>query len=223
MTFESAVASEPGAAPAPGATSVAPGVRCTPAARRRLQRALQDRPGAPQAVWICRDPSGGFRLVLVDREATEGIGWRGSVEAPPLAWRTEDASALAGALVDHREGGFEVRLPLGDDRALEAEVRRVLETGVNPLVASHGGRILLVEAAAGVVRVRMEGGCQGCTAARETLSGVVSRHLLHAVPGLREVVDVTDHDAGEAPWYAPAKEGVISLPILPQGLREACR
>jgi Fe-S cluster biogenesis protein NfuA len=212
------------AAPVAAAGSTAhAGVRCAPGARRRLADILAAREGPPQAVWVRREASGEFGLVLVDRADVGGVGWLRHDGDVPLAWRAEDAEPLTAALVDHRDGGFEVRTAETDPEQFAGEVRRVLEEGVNPLVASHGGRILLVEAGDGVARVRMEGGCQGCTAARETLAGVVERHLLHAVPGLCEVVDVTDHAAGDAPWYAPAREGVIALPVLPQGLREACR
>jgi Fe-S cluster biogenesis protein NfuA len=188
-----------------------------------LVEALDARPGSPQAVWLRRESDDTFALALVNAGDAVGPGWMHAGDAPRLVWRSSDAPDLDGALLRYRDGGYRVALRARDDESFAASVRLALEEGVNPLVASHGGRVLLVEAREGVARIRMEGGCQGCTSARETLQGVVERHLLHAVPGLVEVDDVTDHGAGTAPWYAPARDGVIALPVLPHGLAEACR
>ncbi len=91
--------------------------------------------------------------------------------------------------------------------ALEAGVLRELRDHVNPLVACHGGEVRLVRLRGGagsdgpVAEVEMKGGCQGCGAARETLQDLVVRILRKGVPELGGVEDVTDHDAGTAPFF----------------------
>ena len=88
-----------------------------------------------------------------------------------------------------------------EDARIAAAVQQVLEEEINPFVASHGGRITMGEVTDGVVTVRMEGGCQGCAQASATLSRGVVDALHRAVPGLVEVRDITDHHAGETPFY----------------------
>ncbi|MBI2206486.1 MAG: NifU family protein [Candidatus Rokubacteria bacterium] len=53
---------------------------------------------------------------------------------------------------------------------------------MNPAVAAHGGRVTLVDVTDGRVRLRLEGGCQGCSLAEVTVrqgsrhcSGIASR------------------------------------------------
>lgn len=88
---------------------------------------------------------------------------------------------------------------------LVAAVQRELDRRVNPLVDSHGGAVYLIRVRDDrVAEVEMTGGCQGCTAARGTLEEIVVRILRKAVPELAGVDDVTNHEAGTAPWLAPA-------------------
>jgi cystathionine gamma-synthase len=99
----------------------------------------------------------------------------------------------------------------GEARSAESEentaatIQRVLDEQINPAVAAHGGRVVLVDAANGRARIRLEGGCQGCSLAEMTVRQGVERLLRQHVPGLSGVVDVTDHQSGAAPYYAPGK------------------
>ena len=70
------------------------------------------------------------------------------------------------------------------------------------MVASHGGRIDLVDYANKTAFIRMSGGCQGCSSSKLTLKEAVERELFAALPRIQQVVDVTDHEAGENPYYA---------------------
>ena len=47
----------------------------------------------------------------------------------------------------------------------------------------------------------MLGGCQGCGMAAATLRQGIEKILKDSIPELVAVVDVTDHDAGENPYY----------------------
>ena len=88
------------------------------------------------------------------------------------------------------------------DAALLKEVEALLDRQVNPSVAAHGGHIAAERVAGGTVYLRMSGGCQGCAASAATLRQGVERMLRAALPQIAEIVDVTDHAAGETPYYA---------------------
>lgn len=82
------------------------------------------------------------------------------------------------------------------------KIQALLDREVNPAVASHGGKIELVDYANKVAYIRMSGGCQGCASSAATLKQGVESALFKAFPRLKQVVDVTDHDAGATPYYA---------------------
>ena len=81
-------------------------------------------------------------------------------------------------------------------------VQKVLEHQVNPAIAAHGGQASLVGEENGVVYLQMGGGCQGCGMAAMTLREGIERILREAIPEIVEIVDITDHQSGENPYYA---------------------
>ncbi len=81
-------------------------------------------------------------------------------------------------------------------------VRAVLNSDVNPGLAQHGGQAELVAIKGGVAEIKLSGGCQGCGAAKMTLSFGIERTLRSKIPELRGVRDVTDHAAGERPYFS---------------------
>jgi Fe/S biogenesis protein NfuA len=85
-------------------------------------------------------------------------------------------------------------------------VVQVLAQQVNPSIAAHGGRAVLVAVEEGTAFVRFSGGCQGCAMAKVTLSQGIERAILQAVPEVTSVVDVTDHLSGTNPYYETAKQ-----------------
>jgi len=82
------------------------------------------------------------------------------------------------------------------------KIQRIIDEKINPMVASHGGRIDLVDYANKTAFIRMSGGCQGCSSSKLTLKEGVERELFAAIPRIQQVVDVTDHQAGENPYYS---------------------
>jgi Fe-S cluster biogenesis protein NfuA len=87
----------------------------------------------------------------------------------------------------------------------DTRVRRAIDNEVNRAVGAHGGRVRVVDAIQGRVRIRMEGGCQGCSLAEVTLRQGIEPLLRKHVPEVTAVVDVTDHTAATAPFFAPGK------------------
>ena len=69
-------------------------------------------------------------------------------------------------------------------------------------MAAHGGHISVEKVEGGAVYLRMSGGCQGCAASAATLREGVERMLRAALPQIDKIVDVTDHAAGDNPFYA---------------------
>lgn len=85
---------------------------------------------------------------------------------------------------------------------IEVAVLEVLEHGVNPQIASHGGRAELVAVVDNVAFLRLMGGCQGCGHAAATLTEGIVTAIQSAVPEIVNVVDVTAHAEGANPYYA---------------------
>jgi Fe-S cluster biogenesis protein NfuA len=83
--------------------------------------------------------------------------------------------------------------------------QRVLDAEVNPAVAAHRGHVAVDSAAGGWIRLRLEGGCQGCALAEVTVRQGIDPLLRARLPGITGVADVTDHEAGTDPFFTPAK------------------
>lgn len=84
---------------------------------------------------------------------------------------------------------------------MRRKIQALLDSDINPSVASHGGKIELVDYANKVAYIQMTGGCQGCSSSKATLRQGVEVALFKAFPRLKQVVDVTDHESGENPYY----------------------
>jgi Fe-S cluster biogenesis protein NfuA len=118
---------------------------------------------------------------------------------------------IAAIVWEAADAGAEFCDPAAPSNIRSAEeiketVQDVLETQINPAVASHGGEISLIDVKGTTVYVKLGGGCQGCGMASMTLKQGVERALRDALPELDEVLDVTDHASGENPYYAPSKK-----------------
>ena len=133
-----------------------------------------------------------------------------------MAVGDESRTKLAGATLDlpsnPAQGGLIIRNPnrpnpLGDvgELVLEGEVperiAQLLEQNVNPMLASHGGFATLVGVDGHTAYVTMGGGCQGCAMSQATLTEGIQRAILEAIPEIVEVVDATDHAAGDNPFF----------------------
>lgn len=83
------------------------------------------------------------------------------------------------------------------------KVAQLLEQSINPALASHGGYASLVGVDEDAnVYVTMGGGCQGCSASAATLKDGIRSAIMEQIPEVREVIDATDHAAGENPFYS---------------------
>ena len=81
------------------------------------------------------------------------------------------------------------------------KVQQLLAEAINPGLAAHGGFASLVGVDGEKVFLTMGGGCQGCSLSAQTMVQGIQSAILEAIPEVKEVVDATDHTAGENPFY----------------------
>lgn len=86
---------------------------------------------------------------------------------------------------------------------VETRVRRALES-VRPMLHAHGGDVELLGIAEGVVRVRLQGSCDGCPSSESTLRLAIDEAVFAAAP---EVTDILAAD-GQSP---AAGEALVQL------------
>ena len=88
------------------------------------------------------------------------------------------------------------------DSPLSKRVQYVLDSEVNPSLASHGGRVSLVDILQDkVVVLQFGGGCHGCGMVNVTLKQGIEKTLKEKFPEISEIRDATDHAMGENPYY----------------------
>jgi Fe-S cluster biogenesis protein NfuA len=151
---------------------------------------------------------GGEIRVLAVEAGTAVLEITGSPGAAlPLAARIEALIRQAVPEIARvRMVGPDARLPAADSAGPVSDlVRGVLDREVNPVIAAHRGHVSLVAVEQGWVRVRLDGGCQGCSLAEVTLRQGIEPLLRGKVPGFVGLADVTDHQAGREPYYSAAK------------------
>jgi Fe/S biogenesis protein NfuA len=88
----------------------------------------------------------------------------------------------------------------GDE--LSAEIEAMVADVVYPALAAHGGFVTYVgHDGQGTVYMTMGGGCHGCSMSKMTMLDGVQTMLSEAIPAVERVRDLTDHSAGENPYY----------------------
>jgi len=81
------------------------------------------------------------------------------------------------------------------------QVQQLIAEAINPGLASHGGYTALVGVDDTKVFLTMGGGCQGCSLSAATMVQGIQAAIKEAIPEVTEVIDVTDHTAGDNPFY----------------------
>ena len=153
-----------------------------------------------------------FELTLVGPDDIRESEQKVDVGDLTIVVEEEFVPRLEGATVDFvqrvNESGFEVSLAETAQAAaptlegpLAERVKTVLETEINPAIASHGGTITLVGVEDTEIYLEMGGGCQGCAMSRMTLRQGVERMVRQAVPEVTVIHDITDHASGENPFF----------------------
>ena len=165
-------------------------------------------------------PGGGFQTefkFIQSDEKTDSdlVQETGSFE---LVIGEDVAAKVSGAKVDFDEdrysAGFNIEYPKNGfyppgveartdwEDPLAQQVQLVIDEYINPGVAGHGGWVLLKDVKEKKAYVEMGGGCQGCGLSAMTLRQGIEDAIKQAVPDIEEIVDLTDHDEGETPYYS---------------------
>ncbi|MDF2140645.1 NifU family protein [Paenirhodobacter sp. CAU 1674] len=106
--------------------------------------------------------------------------------------------AILGAIMEHFQSGapvMEGEGPAtgghaehsGEDGAIVAQIKELLDTRVRPAVAQDGGDITFHGFERGVVYLHMQGACAGCPSSTLTLKMGIENLLRHYIPEVTEV------------------------------------
>lgn len=126
--------------------------------------------------------------------AQDSAGWLTEAE---IDFEEDDAGGQLAIRAPNIKGSIPP-----DSAELSERVAWVLETEINPGLASHGGMVMLEEiTASNEVVLRFGGGCHGCGMADVTLKQGIERTLKGHFPEITAVLDETDHSTGEHPYY----------------------
>ncbi|MBA3586537.1 MAG: NifU family protein [Chloroflexi bacterium] len=182
----------------------------TPDARTKIDgvRAFNEFPDAVLRVRVLAKEGRQFRYEIALEDPRERADEDLAVESDGLTVVLDPTSAsdLAGATIELDPavvgGGLRIDNPNeGWQDPVARAVQEVIDRQINPGVGSHGGQVTLVDVKDGTAFMRFGGGCQGCSAVSVTLKQGVETAVRAAVPAITAIVDVTDHGAGENPYY----------------------
>lgn len=180
------------------------------------------------ANWIAPDSDAPLARALFDVPGVRAVHVAEATvtvtRAPEGDWaqlKPRIAAAIRATLEDSDAPlGAAEAAPDYPDRQLLDKVTDLLDRQANPAIAAHGGHVSAEKVSDGVVYLRMSGGCQGCAASAATLRGGIENMLRAAIPELRDIVDVTDHEAGTNPFYSetPGHSPALLRPVPPEAL-----
>jgi len=92
---------------------------------------------------------------------------------------------------------------IADDAPLIERINYMIESEINPQLASHGGQVSLIEITEdGTALLQFGGGCNGCSMVDVTLKDGIEKQMLAEFEGeIKAVKDATSHEAGEHSYY----------------------
>jgi Fe/S biogenesis protein NfuA len=187
----------------------------TESAQRKILSVIQaqGRPGDGLRIAVVGRTSSGFTYDMHLVEAGEAAAEDIIVDTGdfPVIIDHESAPHLQDIIIDYvenlQQSGFRIGNPnpvWTDPKAIA--IQELLDTQINPGVATHGGHVELVAVRDNVVYIRFSGGCQGCGMVGVTLNQGVEEAIREAFPEIREIIDTTDHAAGTNPYYQSSEE-----------------
>lgn len=203
-------------------------IRVTEAARRVILETRSTEPegdGLALQVEVVGEGASDYLYELTfapvaDALATDALGHS---EALPVLVPESSLAKLRGATLDHVEPtGLVLRNPnrprpslgaAGPDGgtvhlegSVEERLQQLLDGEINPMLAMHGGFAGVDRVEGDTAFMTMGGGCQGCGLAQLTLTEGIKATVEDRIPEIANVVDITDHAAGDNPFYQPDKK-----------------
>ena len=156
-------------------------------------------------------PKADARLEFCEPADLQGDEWSLDCQGFALYVDSDSAPWLDGAQIDYATnatgGQLTIRAPKikgqvpGADAGLVERVQYLLDSEINPMLASHKGRVSLERVdEEGAVYLRFGGGCHGCGMVDVTLKNGIEKTLRERLPEVTAVRDATDHATGSAPY-----------------------
>ena len=163
-------------------------------------------------------PTADCRLEFCEPADLHGDEWVVECEGFDIYVDAASVEWLDAAQIDYQRdstgGQLTIKAPKlkgqvpGADSSLVERVRYVLDSEINPGLASHKGHVQLVAVESdGVVVLRFGGGCHGCGMVDVTLRDGIERTLKERVPEVTAIRDATDHATGTTPYYKRGTAG----------------
>lgn len=193
-----------------------PNITITENAQLHFQQLIQkeDMPGMGLRIFVDQPglPAADVNIAFCPPGEHRGTDIPLSFESFTLYVDRNSAPFLEAAEIDYKKDGLSGQLAIGapnlrgnkpDSQAnLADKVNYLLQTEVNPNLASHGGMVTLIEITEdNAVVLRFGGGCHGCGMVDVTLKQGIEKSLMAQLPEITAVIDVTDHTTGENPYY----------------------
>ncbi|MEY2867398.1 MAG: hypothetical protein RIS67_1080 [Pseudomonadota bacterium] len=190
-------------------------IEITESAQNHFRQLLQSQGGDAVGIRVSAmnpgTPSADARLEFADAGDLLGDEWQ--VECAGFVLYVDSASVkyLDGAHIDISATAtgsqLTIRAPNIKGKAPDAEsslaeqVMWLIESEINPQLASHKGKVSLDSIDAdNVVYLRFGGGCHGCGMADVTLKQGIEKTMMAKIPQISAVRDATDHSSGSAPF-----------------------
>ena len=179
----------------------------TDSARKQINNELQSAEEL-KGVQVLVEPTSplkaNYRIELVKSPLESSIQFE--VDGVKVFSEHKNASFLEGTIIEiNEEGELEARNPqLSISKlsgSLEDQIQLTLDEQVNPMLAAHGGNVILEGIKDSAAYLRFGGGCQGCSMIDTTVKQGVEVMLKEAIPELVGVFDITDHSEGESPFF----------------------
>lgn len=190
-------------------------INISESAQTHFRRLLQTQGGDAVGIRISAvhpgTPRADARLEFAEHGDLLGDEWEVQCEGFVLYVDAPSAKFLDGAEIDinAQPTGNQLTIkaprikgeaPKGDASLIE-RVQWLLDSEINPQLASHKGQVALDSIDAdGVVYLRFGGGCHGCGMADVTLKQGIEKTLTGRIPEVTAVRDATDHSTGAAPY-----------------------
>ena len=190
-------------------------IQITETAQTHFRRLLESQGGDAVGIRLCAvhpgTPRADARLEFAEHGDLLGDEWEVQCDGFTLYVDAGSAKYLDDAEIDivAQAAGSQltIRAPRikGEapnvDASLVEQVRWLIESEINPQLASHKGEVALDSIDAdGIVYLRFGGGCHGCGMADVTLKQGIEKTLLARVPGITGIRDATDHASGKNPY-----------------------
>jgi len=179
----------------------------TDSARKQINNELQSAEEL-KGVQVLVEPTSplkaNYQIELVKSPLESSIQFE--VDGVKVFSEHKNASFIEGTIIEiNEEGELEARNPqLSISKlsgSLEDQIQLTLDEQVNPMLAAHGGNVILEGIKDSAAYLRFGGGCQGCSMIDTTVKQGVEVMLKETIPELVGVFDITDHSEGESPFF----------------------